>query len=83
VPKPETISGCRTGASGPRRGSAHPGDAVAAHEVVGVHHLLDAGNGRDVAADHDLECGDSSRTIRHISRTLPTFTMMEEMPTTS
>ena len=29
------------------------------------------------------EAGDSSRTMRHISRTFPTFTMMEEMPTMS
>jgi len=30
-----------------------------------------------------VECGESSRTMRHISRTLPTLTMIEEMPTTS
>ena len=30
-----------------------------------------------------VESGESSRTMRHISRTLPTFTMMEEMPTIS
>ncbi len=30
-----------------------------------------------------VECGECSRTRRHISRTLPTFTMMPEMPTMS
>ena len=30
-----------------------------------------------------VDCGDSFRTMRHISRTLPTLTMIEEMPTTS
>ena len=30
-----------------------------------------------------VECGECSRTSRHISRTLPTFTMMLEMPTMS
>ena len=30
-----------------------------------------------------VESGESSRTMRHISRTLPTFTMIEEMPTMS
>ena len=33
--------------------AAHPGDAVAAHDVVGVDHRLDAGNGGHVPADHD------------------------------
>ncbi len=30
-----------------------------------------------------VDCGECSRTSRHISRTLPTFTMMLEMPTMS
>ena len=30
-----------------------------------------------------VDFGEIRRTIRHISRTLPTFTMMEEMPTIS
>ena len=30
-----------------------------------------------------VECGDSFRTTRHISRAFPTFTMIEDMPTTS
>ena len=30
-----------------------------------------------------VDWGESSRTMRHISRALPTFTMMEEMPTMS
>ena len=30
-----------------------------------------------------VECGESFRTMRHISRALPTFTMMDEMPTMS
>ena len=30
-----------------------------------------------------VDFGEIRRTIRHISRTLPTFTMIEEMPTIS
>ena len=33
--------------------AAHPRNAVAAHDVVGVDHLLDFRNGRHVPADHD------------------------------
>ena len=31
----------------------HPGDAVALHDVVGIQHLLHAGNGRNVTAHDD------------------------------
>ena len=64
--------------------AAHPGDAVAAHDVVGVDHVLDAGDRRDVPADHDRRTwAKCARTMRHISRTLPTLTMIDEMPTMS
>ena len=84
-PKPETICGWLIGASGssPRK-RAHPGDAVALDDVVGVDHVLDPGNGGHVAADDDgRPAARISRTMRHISRTLPTLTMIDEMPTMS
>jgi hypothetical protein len=63
--------------------AAHPFDAVAFDDVVGVQNVLDAGDGGDVPPTTMVECGESSRTMRHISRALPTLTMMAEMPTMS
>ena len=63
--------------------AAHPGDAFAAHDVVGVDHVVDAGNGGHMSADDDRRVGESWRTRRHISRTLPKLGMMPEMPTMS
>ena len=31
--------------------AAHPGDALAAHHVIGINQFVEAGNGRDVSAD--------------------------------
>ena len=53
-PKPDTISGWRTGALVVlAQESAHPRNAVALHDVVGVDHVLDPGNRRHMAAHHD------------------------------
>ncbi len=46
----------------------HPGDAVAAHDVVGVDHLFDARNGRHVPAHHD---GRARRQAPHHPAHLP------------
>ena len=43
--------------------AAHPGNAFAAHEVVGVDRLLDAGKGRDMATHHD--CGVRRQPAHH------------------
>ena len=64
--------------------AAHPGDAVALDDVVGVQQVLDAGNRRHVPAHDDGGMrARASATMRHISRALPTLTMIEEMPTMS
>ena len=83
-PKDDGISGCRTGADRVlAEERPQPADAFAADDMVGVDHVLDARDGRDVAADDDRRPGRCSRTRRHISRTLPTLTTMPEMPTMS
>ncbi len=33
--------------------AAHPGDAFSAHDVIGINHPLQAGNGSYVSAHHD------------------------------
>ena len=49
---PETMAGWRIGAPFILAEiAAHPGDAFAAHDVVRVDHLFDAGNGGDVPTD--------------------------------
>ena len=48
----------------------HPGDSFSAHDVVGIDHRFNARDRGHMAADYDLESGESSRTMRHISRTL-------------
>ena len=49
---------------------SHPGDAFAFDDVVGVDHLLDAGDGGHVAADHD---GRFRRELPHDAAHLPYF----------
>ena len=63
---------------------AEPRHAFALHDVVGVDHVLRRpGSPPRARRRRSCECGECSRTRRHISRTLPTFTMMLEMPTMS
>jgi hypothetical protein len=62
---------------------AEPPDALAPDDDVGVDAGLDAGNRGDVPADDERGPRRVRRTRRHISRTLPTFTMIDEMPITS
>jgi hypothetical protein len=46
----------------------HPGDAIAFHELVRVHHFFDAWNGRDVAANDNDRRG---RQAPHHAAHLP------------
>ena len=62
---------------------AHPRDAFSPHDVVGIDHRFQPGMAATCPPTTITEFGDNSRTMRHISRTLPTLTMIEEMPTMS
>ena len=51
MPKPERISGCSIGAARVfAEIAAHPGDAFAAHDVIGIDQFVEGGNGGDVSA---------------------------------
>ena len=71
--KAEEKSGWRIGAStSSPRYSPHPRDAVALHDVVGIQHLLHARESpRCGRPPRSCVPGESSRTMRHISRALP------------
>ncbi len=80
---PETISGCRWALRHP------PQHIRASSECLRRARWCQH---RECVQRPELHCcvrpprfanGDNRRTMRHISETLPTFTMMEEMPTTS
>ena len=51
--------------------AAHPGDAFAVHDVIGVDHLFDAGDGGDVSADDDhrmrREFADHAAHLAHLA----------------
>ena len=80
---PERSPGACIGRVDPRRGTAAPRMPSPVTIVVGVHEALDAGKRRHVTSDDDRRVRRELPAMRHISRTLPTFTMIEEMPTMS